>query len=621
MLDYMIAVKVATGEDLAAAHQGWIHDILTSLRNSLYPNRICLDSWGDWGGNQGAMIFHELPTRLAYMLAGTADSAEAQHFAYVETPQNSGYGYYAPQLWIYPHTAWESFYFRDPNRTATQTTIPPYYTGFSPAYPAGGQGNGALPKFYMRSDWSTSGTWATVDMQASNYDDHQHYRAGHINLARGGDNLLIDVAGWRGTAPSLGIVGNGTGYGLLESSTKNTLFIDDYGDYSGNFPDYCGGQGPWGRNDVVAAELNDDHSYIRGDLSTAYDIIAYPRTFADSVNRSVQFFYRSVAYLRGANIFVVYDQVKAKSSTNPLGQYRKEIRWHTPVQPVISGKSVLLRHNRSKAYLHSLLPNHLSIRKVDESNNPDNKWGSAWSSTFNQSTWRVEVKDSANPLAEPFLTVIQPGDTSMPEMATSLVQSIDSLMIGARVTAGGATTYVLFNNRPGAVPTAVTSTSYVLAGTGTSEHMLSGMTPNGAYTVSTGNDTVYVSASPAGSYTATAAGVLRFTIGGGSAAMQTAGATLDAEAVAGARGVSLANHPNPVTGETIFTVDLAGAAAHARLTIHDINGTPVATILDGPAAAGSRAVMFDATGLASGVYYGRLEADGVVVTKRFVVTR
>jgi hypothetical protein len=624
MIDYMIAVKVATGEDMVSAHEGWLHDILTSLRHALYPNNICLDPWGDWGGNQGAAIFHELPTRLAYVLAGTADSAEAQHFAYVQTAQNSTYGYYAPSVWIYPHKEWEQFLFKDVNRTAAQSAIPPYYTGFAPAYPAGGPGNGALPKFHMRSDWSTTATWATLDMQAANFDDHQHYRAGQLSIARGGDNLLIDVAGWRGTAPSLGITGNASGYGLLESSTKNTLFIDDYGDYSGNIPDYCGGQGPWGRNEVVAAELKDAFSYVRSDLTTAYDIIAYPNTWADTATkRPVQFFYRSVAYLRSPNVFVVYDQVKVRNSNNSHGQYRKEIRWHTPVQPVINGKSVKLLHNVSKAYIHTLLPSHLWLTKVNESSNPDNKWGSAWNATFNQNTWRVEVKDSTNPLSEPFLTAIQIGDSGMTEMSSSLIQSVDSFMVGTRIVSGGQTSYVLFNNRSGQVPAAISSTSYVAGGSNGSTHMLCGMTPNGTYSHATGNDTVYVTSDPNGADTASAGGVLLFSItSGGNKAVASGAGSADA-AVTGSRSITLDNYPNPVSGEAIFRLHLASACTRVRMTIFDVAGNGVATLADGALAAGDHEVRFDAAAraLPDGVYYCRVDADGTVVTRQFVVAR
>lgn len=622
MIDYMIAVKVATGEDLAATHEGWLHDIFTSLRHALYPNNINLDPLGDWGGNQGASIFHELPVRLAYMLANTYDSAAAQHFAYVQTPQNSTYGYYGPSIWITPYESWELFLFKDVNRTATRPTIPPYYTAFAPAYPAGGSGNGAFPKFYMRSDWGSNATWATIDMQAANFDDHQHYRAGQLSIARGSDNLLIDVAGWRGTAPSLGITGNASGYGLLESSTKNTLFIDDFGDYSGNQPDYCGGQGPWGRNDMIAAELKDAFSYVRGDLTTAYDNVAHNPWSDTLTKRPVVFFYRSIAYLRSANIFVVYDQVKARNSANALGEYRKEIRWHTPVQPIISGKSVTLRHNVSKAYLHTLLPNHLSLKRVDESTNPDNQWGTGWDHIFNQHTWRVEVKDSTNPLSEPFLTAIQVGDSGMAEMTSSLVQTNDSLMVGTRIVSGGQTSYLLFNNRPGQVPAPIISTSYAIAGAGASTHMLCGMTPNGTYTHSTSNDTIFISAASNGLDTASAGGVLLFsiTVGG---SKTVAGNGRAVEAVTGERLLAVENYPNPVSGEETFHLHLAAPCARVTMTIYDPAGKLVATVADGPRAAGEHDLRYDVAGgaLSNGIYYCRVDADGTIVTRQFVVAR
>ena len=61
--------------------------------------------------------------------------------------------------------------------------------------------------------------------------------------------------------------------------------------------------------------------------------------------------------------------------------------------------------------------------------------------------------------------------------------------------------------------------------------------------------------------------------------------------------------------EVPFEVPEAG---HVRLTVVDILGREIATLLDGEVAAGRHEAVLDGGRLASGVYLVRLEAEGVV---------
>lgn len=63
---------------------------------------------------------------------------------------------------------------------------------------------------------------------------------------------------------------------------------------------------------------------------------------------------------------------------------------------------------------------------------------------------------------------------------------------------------------------------------------------------------------------------------------------------------------NPFRGSTSFSFRLSHAG-FATLTIYDVVGEPVATLLDGPVNPGSYSALFDARGLPSGLYYSRLE--------------
>lgn len=66
------------------------------------------------------------------------------------------------------------------------------------------------------------------------------------------------------------------------------------------------------------------------------------------------------------------------------------------------------------------------------------------------------------------------------------------------------------------------------------------------------------------------------------------------------------NYPNPFNPQTTlaFSLDRPG---RARLTVHDLLGRLVATLVDEARASGRHEVRFDASGLASGVYVYRLE--------------
>jgi hypothetical protein len=64
-----------------------------------------------------------------------------------------------------------------------------------------------------------------------------------------------------------------------------------------------------------------------------------------------------------------------------------------------------------------------------------------------------------------------------------------------------------------------------------------------------------------------------------------------------------------------FTLD---ARRQTRISVYDPLGRRVAVLVDAPLAPGSHSVLFDATGLASGVYVVRL-TDGVSSASRRIL--
>jgi photosystem II stability/assembly factor-like uncharacterized protein len=80
------------------------------------------------------------------------------------------------------------------------------------------------------------------------------------------------------------------------------------------------------------------------------------------------------------------------------------------------------------------------------------------------------------------------------------------------------------------------------------------------------------------------------------------------------------NFPNPFNPTTIFKYDLPKSSM-VRLSVYDIFGREVSILVNETRNAGSYEGKFDASGLASGVYFYRLQAGDFTQTKRLIVLK
>ncbi|MBL0174177.1 MAG: T9SS type A sorting domain-containing protein [Ignavibacteria bacterium] len=615
IIDYLQIIKTATSEDLFPARRSWFSQILRMEKHTLMPNRFELWPCGDWGGDYGAAINHSLPLRLAAVLAGTPDGPGAQHFVSSWIAKNSPYPEFREDIYqdVFHPREWEDFYYADSTRPSADLVLPPYYSGFGPVYPQAGPTNGSIPNFFMRSDWGTSATWASIHMGAAWYDDHQHFDAGHFWIKRGNEYLLIDATNWKGDAGSIGIVGSSRDEEYGAAAAANTLHFNDYGDSMLPEMSTHGGQGVYGRDDVIAAEQNMAYSYIRSDLSTAYNRAA---DTTDTNQRRLDFFYRAFVYLRQANLFVLYDQVKALPSSNPIGPYRKHLRWHFPVRPTVTGNTTLVEFGESRLHMAMLSPDNPLIKAVDEATNPDPCDGSVTPCTpyeMTSGTWRIEVGDAANPLYIPFLTVLQPGTRTLAAPVTTRLMTSDANMIGARVVAAdGLASIVLFNAAQTQLQTPISAASYSTPSASAASHMLCGMKPGTKYAANIAGDNVTVTESPSGAFVSSEAGVLRFGV-----------LPSDVERMDPSVPAALAlgqNYPNPMQGSGAFTYTVP-RASQVVIELFDMLGKKVATLVDEAQDAGSYRYAFRDSALPNGVYLCRLHTNDQAVTRMLTVAR
>jgi len=79
-------------------------------------------------------------------------------------------------------------------------------------------------------------------------------------------------------------------------------------------------------------------------------------------------------------------------------------------------------------------------------------------------------------------------------------------------------------------------------------------------------------------------------------------------------------YPNPFNPTTAISIQLS-AFSHVTLSIYDVTGSNVATLIDGYRNAGAYKSTFDATNLPSGIYFARVMSGDFVQTQKLVLMK
>jgi len=81
-----------------------------------------------------------------------------------------------------------------------------------------------------------------------------------------------------------------------------------------------------------------------------------------------------------------------------------------------------------------------------------------------------------------------------------------------------------------------------------------------------------------------------------------------------------ANYPNPFNPTTMISYDIPTAGT-VKLVVYDMLGREIETLVNQRQNAGKYGVMFDASRLASGIYFYRLEAGSFSATKKLMLLK
>ncbi len=184
LFSYMWAMKSAGKTDLIDNNIGWLKVVANNTLYEIRPNLWGITNDGDWSGSYVGVVYRNFIYDMAGFLNGTTEGGWLRYlYNNLATPADG-----VPSS-IYAPSAWEVFLFNTGQGGVNYTSaLPTYY------YSSGDQHT------ITRTDWTTSAVQTMFNGGTDIFSpsDHQSRSAGHVDITRGSDPLIIMAGQWAG---------------------------------------------------------------------------------------------------------------------------------------------------------------------------------------------------------------------------------------------------------------------------------------------------------------------------------------------------------------------------------------------------------------------------------------
>ncbi len=446
----------------------WLRETVAYRAHALWPDGKHTFDTGDWSEKPAVAPTHSLLALATVLRATDADQGHARWLARLAEDPNEEW------RWLAALADDSSRLAEDPRRGPT-------------SYLA--RGTGVVT---ARTDWSPQAAWVALTSGPS-LSDHQHLDAGHFEIVRKGDALLVDAGG----------------YGSYSSLSHNVIAVDDKKEND----NYAPNQGTWSDTARIARfEDTGTFVYALADYASAFNPAGYPN---DHPQRSVVRAEREMVFSRtpvdavaSSARVVVYDRI---TLTKP--SYGVAFLLHGGAAPEIHGNGVRFTAGKSAAFATTLVPIAATPVPVHEPTELGDGPYYANDPPEGTTSIRVEVRSPRGDVERRFLhaIVVSDGDARPPAAVRVDGQDVDGAVIEdeayvfARAGEQVRATPVTYRAPPAAV-----------------RHLVASLAPGGRYVVRVERDGAWCRVSFDPSQTgdaraASSAGVMSFETGPGCA--------------------------------------------------------------------------------------------------------
>ena len=480
LFSYMWAMKTAGKTDLLDNNIGWLKVVARNTVYEIRPNLWKISNDGDWSGSYVGILYWNFIYDMAGFLNGTTEGGWLQYLYNNLAMASDG----VPAS-LYVPSAWEMLLFNTGQSGVNYTSaVPTYY------YSPGDQHT------ITRTDWTTSAvqTMFNGGMDIFSPGDHQSRSAGHVDITRGSDPLVIMAGQWAGAD---GVAGAPQSFDKANWH-QNTLYYWDGGtnclSQTSSGGQYGGCQMFWSAPNTLTHREGTGFVFQEADLRPAY--------LNNNGLTTVANYHRSFVNIQG--IIFVFDRISSPATST------RYLEWHTPAlssaRPAgiatatsVNGGLATATVGSSKIWIGTLIPVAPTVNQVTDVLTFDVATPAA--------TQRFEVSDpnggncSTNCL---FLTVLAPTAAGAAQPTMLLITAPG--YYGALYNDGVTPRIAIFSSDGSSHSSLSYSAPYGAALTG--QHVLTDITP-GAYDVVRDGTTVLTGRVVA------ADGSLSFTASGG----------------------------------------------------------------------------------------------------------